>query len=208
MSTLHKSYYEVLDDLYKGIRNGTMDKISVSNILRSVMTKDVDMDTVLSDFCTLLTALQENGFVISRGIKGLFIALKQLKYHLVYFLKRGNTIVYVGKSTNIFSRLNGHNDKSYNKVCIQYYRSAETCSYAEDHFILKFKPEYNKSVNLANAKKATGLKEDKSREISFFCHKVNRFTKSKRKLDLSKYSRIGGDLYFIINDSLFEQYSV
>ena len=71
MSTLHKSYYEVLDDLYKGIRNGTMDKISVSNILRSVMTKDVDMDIVLSDFCTLLTALQENGFVISRGIKGL-----------------------------------------------------------------------------------------------------------------------------------------
>lgn len=208
MSTLDKTYTEVMDDLYTGIRDQTLDKISVSNILRSVMTKDVEMDIVLADYCTLLTALKENGFTISKGIKGLFIALNKLKYNLVYFLKRGEDIVYVGKSTNIFTRLNGHNDKSYNRVCVQYYKDSKSCSYAEDYFILRFKPEYNKSVNLANAKKAKGLREDKSKDISFFCHKVNKFSKSKRKLDLSKYSCIGNDLYFILNEDLLEQYLV
>ena len=208
MSTLNKTYEEVMDDLYHAIKDGTMDKRSVANILRSVMTKNVNMDKVLSDFCTLLTALQANGFVISKGIKGLYIALKQVKYNLVYFLKRNDKIVYVGKSTNIFSRLNSHNDKSYNKVCIQYYNTPEECSYAEDHFILKFKPQYNKSVNLANAKKANGLREDRSEQIRFFCHKVSKWGKSKKKLNLRDYSCISNDLHFLLNDELLEQYLI
>jgi len=198
-------YLDIMDNLYRETRDGVRNKEIISKNLRSLVLLGAEMDKVLADYCTILTAIQNNGFSISQGIKAIYISLKHMKANVVYFLKKDENTNYIGKSCNIFSRIIGHNNKDYNRIFIQYFATEKETSWAEDNFILQYKPRYNKSVNLSNAKKYEGG-EYTGKEIRFFCHKFGSNGKAKRKLKLDKFSVIGQDLNFIINEDLMDRY--
>jgi len=200
-------YLRVMDNLYNETRDGVRNKEIISKDLRGLVLLGAEMDKVLADYCTILTATQNNGFPISQGIKAVYMSLQYMKANVVYFLKKDENVNYIGKSCNIFSRIIGHNNKDYNRIFIQYFDTEKETSLAEDNFILQYKPRYNKSVNLSNARRYEGG-EYAGKEVRFFCHKVGSQGKSKRKLKLDKFSVIGEDLNFIVNEDLLDRYYV
>jgi hypothetical protein len=62
----------------------------------------------------------------------------------IYFLLRGNEIIYIGQTKNIETRLLGHKDKSFDShrfiPC-----PIEKLNKYESRWIIKFNPIYNKS---------------------------------------------------------------
>lgn len=67
----------------------------------------------------------------------------------VYILKQDSEVVYVGKSSDVCVRLNTHaKDKDFNEVYIIEVKDRTTQDFCENSLILKYKPKYNKSVNL------------------------------------------------------------
>lgn len=61
----------------------------------------------------------------------------------VYFLLRGEEIVYVGQSGNVLSRMAGHQNKDFDLVrMIQTYGDKER-TFLETSMIRSFRPEYN-----------------------------------------------------------------
>lgn len=65
---------------------------------------------------------------------------------IVYFLVKGNEIVYVGQSKHGSSRMYSHRDKDFDRV---YYIEVNPgiLNEVETHYILKFAPKYNKVLN-------------------------------------------------------------
>ncbi len=64
----------------------------------------------------------------------------------IYFLLRGGEVVYVGQTTNGLSRPFAHYDKEYDTVKVLPMK-LEELDEAEDSFICKYKPMYNKTRN-------------------------------------------------------------
>lgn len=69
--------------------------------------------------------------------------------YCVYILKQDDTIVYVGKSTDVCVRLNTHaKEKDFDEVYIIETEDKRSQDFCENSLILKYKPKYNKSVNI------------------------------------------------------------
>lgn len=63
----------------------------------------------------------------------------------IYFLFDGPTLVYVGQSNNIHSRVGQHKDKKFDSW--NYIEFVEDdLNILEAEFILKYQPKYNKSI--------------------------------------------------------------
>lgn len=66
----------------------------------------------------------------------------------IYFLCQGKEIVYVGKTTNFFSRMSRHDGSNYEFDCIRFLPSKENKLDAlEREYIARFKPKFNKMHN-------------------------------------------------------------
>lgn len=66
----------------------------------------------------------------------------------IYFLLKNNEVVYVGKTTKGIQRPISHSyTKDYDLIKIIYCEEKDL-DYLEDKYILKYKPVYNKLVNL------------------------------------------------------------
>ena len=64
----------------------------------------------------------------------------------IYFLKRGNKVVYVGRTKNLKNRLSQHKDKIFDNYHYLICRK-ECASNLEDVFIVKHDPIHNHSLN-------------------------------------------------------------
>ncbi len=112
----------------------------------------------------------------------------------IYFLIRGEEVVYVGQSKNCFTRICHHfGNKEFNKVILYPCKISEL-DYYEDFFIKKYKPEYNKASNYEMNFSANKIKKIFKERLNFstspsrilyICKKMNiniyidDFTKSK-----------------------------
>lgn len=79
------------------------------------------------------------------------LVVKHIKPSLfcVYILKDKGSIVYVGKSTDVCVRLNSHaKDKEFDEVFIIETEDKRSQDFCENSLILKYKPKYNKSLNI------------------------------------------------------------
>lgn len=63
----------------------------------------------------------------------------------VYFLIKNNEVVYVGQSTNVLNRIQGHKDKDYDQA---FYIECEKDSLLEleTKYIIAFTPKMNKTL--------------------------------------------------------------
>lgn len=67
----------------------------------------------------------------------------------VYILKHEGSIVYVGKSTDVCARLNTHaKDKDFDEVYIIEVSDKRSQDFCENSLIWKYKPKYNRNVNI------------------------------------------------------------
>lgn len=64
----------------------------------------------------------------------------------IYFLIKGNEIVYVGQTTNVHNRLQSHSDKDYDKVYFEPV-DASVLRTVEYKYIRMFRPKYNAMHN-------------------------------------------------------------
>jgi len=81
------------------------------------------------------------------------------KRFLIYFLLKGNEVVYVGQTKRGILRPFSHNDKVFDTIKILHCNEEDLCV-LEDRYIDKYKPKYNKTINLASnypLKKARNL---------------------------------------------------
>lgn len=84
------------------------------------------------------------------------------KIYTVYILQQDTTVVYVGKSTDLISRLNIHaKEKEFNKVFVITLKDAATQTLCENSLILKYLPKYNKAVNIGEVTLDTSFEEEK-----------------------------------------------
>lgn len=63
----------------------------------------------------------------------------------VYFLIKENSIVYVGQSMSLANRISQHKDKDFDNVsfiCVPEHAASDV----EAHYIVKFNPEFNRSI--------------------------------------------------------------
>ena len=63
----------------------------------------------------------------------------------VYFLIHGDSVVYVGKSSNVIARMGGHKHKQYDRAIMIHESDGQIIDALERTFIALFKPKYNKS---------------------------------------------------------------
>lgn len=69
----------------------------------------------------------------------------------IYFLYDNDTIVYIGKSKNLASRILAHTDdgvKIFNSYKILIIPKNENLTMIEKFYIEKYKPKYNKNCNI------------------------------------------------------------
>ena len=75
---------------------------------------------------------------------------EEIKAKGIYFLIKDNEIVYVGKSTNVFSRVTAHtygkDFDSFNYELYPDYSKNELLE-IESEYIAKFTPKYNKTIS-------------------------------------------------------------
>lgn len=79
------------------------------------------------------------------------LVIKHLKtpIHCVYILKEQDVVVYVGKSDDVCVRLNTHSkEKDFDEVFIIETKDKRSQDFCENSLIWKYKPKYNKSVNI------------------------------------------------------------
>jgi hypothetical protein len=83
----------------------------------------------------------------------------------VYFLCRGNTVVYVGQSVSVASRIQTHTDKDFDTA---YYLSVpeEDLNKVEASFIEILQPEYNRNKKGTYCKPAVVSKDDAEAIVS------------------------------------------
>lgn len=99
----------------------------------------------------LLSAFSKFGENFPAYRKLLTSVVKSIKPDVlcVYILKQGGDVVYVGKSSDVCVRLNTHaKDKDFNEVYIIEAKDTTTQDFCENSLILKYRPKYNKNVNL------------------------------------------------------------
>jgi len=73
--------------------------------------------------------------------------IKRLKKRVIrgiYFLIAKKTVVYVGQSSNIIMRTNGHKHKIFDRV-LYIESDINSLNDLETHYIIAFNPKYNKS---------------------------------------------------------------
>lgn len=74
------------------------------------------------------------------------------KMYTVYLLECNGLVVYVGKSSDVCSRLNTHaKDKEFDQVSIITLLDESSQSLCENSLILKYLPKYNKNLNISDA---------------------------------------------------------
>lgn len=76
------------------------------------------------------------------------ITLPKYEKCFVYFLLKGDEVVYVGQTTNGIARPLSHRDKDFDEIKILYC-TPNRLDFMEDAFIQKYKPVYNKQSNYA-----------------------------------------------------------
>lgn len=78
--------------------------------------------------------------------------------NVVYFLCSNNTVVYVGKSSNLYPRIREHvssQDKIFDKVFFLQPQGEDSVEGLEKIFIKLHKPRYNKEKHLTNIEPTT-----------------------------------------------------
>ena len=72
-----------------------------------------------------------------------YLKKSKLKKSAVYFLIKGNKVVYIGATSNVFHRIQGHNIKDFDYAkCYITENKNPFC--IEPDYIAKYKPKYNK----------------------------------------------------------------
>ncbi len=67
----------------------------------------------------------------------------------IYFLTKGDDVIYVGQSSNLKNRLGGHRDKDYDGISFISVPE-HAMNDVEAHYIVKFNPELNNALPSSN----------------------------------------------------------
>lgn len=67
------------------------------------------------------------------------------KNHMVYFLFKDEKIIYIGKTTNGFTRVYDHTDKDFDSFSYFMCPASKVNEY-EAEYIMKYKPKHNKVI--------------------------------------------------------------
>jgi hypothetical protein len=93
----------------------------------------------------------------------------------VYFLFLNEEIVYIGQSTNVYTRIQAHvnqGEKVFNKVFVQIVPEEINLLAVEKHWILKYRPRYNYETHAKTCEREPSL-NDIAYELNRVC-KVNK----------------------------------
>lgn len=110
--------------------------------------------------------------------------------NLIYFLKKDNDIVYVGRTKNIKQRIQTH--KREKKKDFDSYKIAHQCfdlkdaKNIEDHFIMQHNPIYNRALNSCGEYfSIKDITKDKNYDVCELLHFINLY--NVRPLFKDKY---------------------
>lgn len=114
-----------------------------------------------------------------------FIKVDIYKSTFIYFLLENNDVVYVGQTTQGISRpFNHYKDKDFDEIRLIYCNKNELNA-LENKYILKYKPKYNKIINLTNSISISRLKRT-IRNLFFKYDSINNITNKRLKIILNK----------------------
>jgi hypothetical protein len=123
------------------------------------------------------------------------------KIFTVYILQQDETVVYVGKSIDLMSRLNIHaKEKEFNKVFVITLKDAATQALCENSLIFKYLPKYNKAVNIGEVTLDTFFEEEKLSLVDWMNY-VDWFTRPNHHLYKRLYYFITPSGYLIYKSS-------
>ena len=130
------------------------------------------------------TLISMDGENMKFSEKGNIITLQKMEDCFVYFLLKGEEVVYVGKTTIGMSRPFQHKDKDFDEIKL-IYCDEESVDKTEDDFIAKYRPIYNKKRNYAERYSLKRVRDIIRRETGIRNYTVPRLRKLLKKLGIT-----------------------
>lgn len=112
------------------------------------------------------------------------IKVEKYKCTFIYFLLQNNEVVYVGQTKEGLKRPFSHKDKDFDEIRLIYCDENELDEF-ENKYILKYKPKYNKIVNLTNSISISRLKRT-IRDLFFKYNSNNNITNKRLNIIFNK----------------------
>ena len=126
--------------------------------------------------------------------------IELINRHLIYFLINDDVVVYVGQTKNGLQRPFSHYDKEFNRLEVLECKEEEL-DMIENKYIIKYMPEYNKTMNLAYAYGLLRARNEVRKNTE-----LKRYTQYDLKKDLIrlgikiKSDEINGNGYITVNE--------
>jgi predicted GIY-YIG superfamily endonuclease len=115
-----------------------------SEVIKSYFKCGIE-DKTLYDRCVQFLVNNPSYYKLAKPL----IAKVRPKPNVVYLLKHENEIVYVGKTSDIAKRLEAHyRDKEWDEVSVYELVDTKSQSVLENTLISKYRPKYNKILNI------------------------------------------------------------